>query len=145
MYIRLVKFLQKIIRSAVLGVVSLSSLFGAQGSSSLVLCMGNDGHLELESSVNGKCGTVPKAEQATAMHASDTESHCGTCMDVTLIGSYNDSIRSTNEFFAPELKALAYYEIPLFQIDRATAGLLPMPPPLENLHLVQLRTVLLLV
>lgn len=137
---------KKIAHLAILVLVSISTLFGTPGLSSFVLCLGNDGHLEVEYSVNGKCGTATKAANAVALHASHGESHCGTCTDVQIIGQSEEAFRPVNGFVTPQIFALVSNPISAgIFLEHATTGMLPLPPPFKNPHLVRLRTTLLLV
>lgn len=126
--------------------ISAATFFNTPVLSTLVLCLGQDGHLALEYSVNGRCGTGDEAPHEAALQASEHASHCGTCTDVSLIGSTEDSFRPASAsdghlpvgFPAPE-------SLSAFFPEHSTPGLLPRPPPADSPHLAHLRTVRLLV
>jgi hypothetical protein len=71
---------------------ALCCLFcGASGGDGLVLCMGDDGHMAVETSYNGVC--VPAGGQPTASPAATmgksllallTGGGCGRCLDISL-------------------------------------------------------------
>ncbi len=137
---------KRIAHLAVLTLVSITTFFGSPGLSNLVLCLGNDGHLELEYSVNGKCGTNAKASQVASLHVSEGENHCGPCTDVSLIGQSGDTFRPAQGWDAPQFHSLVACPVQVFSyLDQATTGLFPQPPPLASQHLVHLRTIRLLV
>lgn len=139
--------LSKFIGSWVLlALVSVSTFFSSPGLSGLVLCLGQDGHLELEYSIDGKCGTTSKASHTTALHSADGDSHCGTCTDVPLIGQGHDSLRQVQSLEAPQSIAVLSLEVPAAHFLRSlTVATLPQPPQLASPHLVHLLTVRLLV
>lgn len=130
----------------VLILVSVATFFNTPVLSALVLCLGQDGHLAIEYSVNGKCGTSNGAPREAALHASEHESHCGTCTDVSLKGSTEESFRP-----APGLDGHLVAVFParisgaVSFMEQSTPGLLPRPPPTGAPHLAHLLTVRLLV
>lgn len=137
---------KQIAHLAFLTLVSITTFFGSPGLPNVVLCLGNDGHLELEYSVNGKCGTNSKAPQAASLLFSESESHCGPCTDVSFIGQSGNTFRLAKGGDAPQNHSLATCPVQVFAyLDHATPGLLPQPPPLASQHLVHLRTIRLLV
>lgn len=139
-------FLKNATTLAFLALMSVSSVFGSHGFSGFVLCLGKDGHLEVEYSINGKCGTTTKVSQAAAVQDSEPESHCGTCTDVAFIALKENAARAihgTGATQSPILVDASVQENP--HPDRATVGILAQPPPLVSPHLMHLRTILLLV
>ncbi len=63
-------------------------VFGTVGGSAHVLCLGSDGHVEMEVGRFGTCrdGAVDSfaAEVSAAMGFSSADSHCGDCRDLPL-------------------------------------------------------------
>jgi hypothetical protein len=138
---------RKIVHLALLALISVSTFFSSPGFTGLVLCLGNDGHFELESSINGKCGTSAASAHGPSLIAADEESHCGSCTDVSFLAMEEDLLRPAQEIaFSnhPVVAALLEVASPLF-LDRLTLGQFPQPPPLENQVLAHIRTVRLLV
>ena len=79
---------RKIARVAILALASLAVFLNVPAFSDFVLCLGGDGHFEVEYSVDGKCGASSAADHAadvSALHATDAVAHCGTCTDVSLM------------------------------------------------------------
>jgi hypothetical protein len=134
-------------RGLVLLMVAVSSFFSAPGLSDLVLCLGNGGHLEIEYSVDGKCGTSGHSAGSAALHASEDESHCGGCTDISIHAQAVDAIRPTQGFEVPQAHAIMAYSGPMvpFHLHRTTTQLLPLPPPQADSHLACLRSTLLLI
>jgi hypothetical protein len=135
-----------IVKRILLILISAATFFNTPVLSTLVLCLGQDGHLALEYSVNGRCGTSSGAPLEAALHASEHESHCGTCTDVSLIGSAEESFRPAPALDGHLLVGFPAPEsLPASYLEKSTLGLLPRPPPTGNPHLAHLRTVRLLV
>lgn len=80
-------------------IYSFSPFLGLEG---LVLCYGDDGHVEVEIAYNGNCGSNFSAR--TILHnQSDNKSntlgavqsdHCGRCVDVPLVPANRHSFRT---------------------------------------------------
>ena len=68
---------------------------------SLVLCVGSDGHVELEPSVDGNCADARSAKAQASEFQQATvgtgfEDHCGECVDLPMVHS------------APEIYSVGY-------------------------------------
>src|SRR3989338_10770664 len=65
-----------------------------KAAAGFVLCLGEDGHIELENAVEDKCGGA-----AGAAHSKNpvlfpvAEDHCGDCLDVRLSGIVPQSMK----------------------------------------------------
>jgi hypothetical protein len=119
---------------------------GSPALSNIVLCLGDDGHLEWEYSVDGKCGKDGEASHSTDHPISEAEDHCGPCTDVSFIAQDVGCFRLAQSWDAPQFHFTAQYSVRVFSyLDQATPGLFAQPPPLENQHLAHLRTIRLLV
>lgn len=138
--------MKKAARTLLLFLVSAAALLNAPVLSGLVLCMGQDGHLELEYSINGRCSAGDEAAREAALHAAAGENHCGPCTDVSLIGAVEESFRSAKvTVLHAGLDLLLPAPVPAFHLERIATVLLAQPPPGGSPHLPHLLTVRLLV
>ena len=69
-------------------IYSFSPFSGLEG---LVVCYGDDGHIELEISVNGKCGsnfstrtTLHNPSEYRGDSLTANQDHCGPCLDIPI-------------------------------------------------------------
>jgi hypothetical protein len=121
----------------------LTSLVASPALSSLVVCLGDDGHLEVEYSVDGRCGSH-QGEHESSNLTHEQAGHCGTCLDF--------SISSVDESALRTLRGIDLEQVQvLFPVAMATSvpvsvpTLLPRPPPSDPGYLTHLRTIRLLV
>ncbi len=58
--------------------------------SNFVLCIGEDGHFEVELAINGHCEVSPShAHDHTHLSCDSEEDHCGDCVDLPIFASLN--------------------------------------------------------
>ena len=119
----------------------------------MVLCIGADGHVEVEAADGGRCTSfLTRTKQNTspdllAYKATPTQDHCGQCVDLPILTS-----PAHTEFIlpSPEIKPNARLIVvsSVYQaVSPAIAiqNLLPDFPPRINPTLISLRTVTLLI
>ena len=82
----------KFFNNIVAALAAVAFLFMTHGdASALVLCIGSDGHMELESSLGGDCGPESTSddthahERAEICVTSHDLSHCGECVDIPFV------------------------------------------------------------
>jgi hypothetical protein len=114
--------------------------------SGLVLCVDQNGHLELELSIDGKCESAAGTGHDAALHSYEEEAHGCTCIDFSLLLSAGDSLRSAHGPYWGQLQAPVAQEsfLALFQL-KPKSRLYERPPPQEGPLLAHIRTVRLLI
>ena len=118
--------------------------------SNFVLCIGEDGHVELEFAINGSCTDIPSHdEDHDRVHSESDDDHCGKCVDLPIFASLNSElyIISNNEVLqlhdTPSLYTLpTYHTSNNFILSNTHASEIP---PFIDPTLITLRTVLLLI
>ncbi len=115
--------------------------------SQYVLCIGEDGHVEFEFSVNGCCADVPSPDLAYPEIPAAHDDHCGECVDLPIFASLNselyivaveENLSTDKSIHAASLITLETHLSNVF-----TPSHLLLVPPLINHTLVSLRTVAL--
>ena len=117
-----------------------------------VLCIGADGHVALEVSVNGHC-TDPHAFDAEHAEVAITgitaaEDHCGPCIDLAIFVPLNDQlylVPANDGSIHPTVSSFA-----LVMHQKSTSAILPLTHPQHlspfiNPTLISLRTTTLLI
>ena len=119
--------------------------------SSYVLCIGEDGHIELEFALNGCCADAPSHDlDSSETTAAVDKNHCGECIDLPIFASLNselyvvsvqENLLATHDT-VPSTSSISH-EVP----DRFIPITTPFSviPPLINPTLISLRTVTLLI
>lgn len=122
--------------------------------SNYVLCIGEDGHIELEFAVNGCCADTPSHDldhpeinftDTTAAH----ENHCGECVDLPIFASLNSEFyvvsvqknMPTDDTFSVASPILSVTSIS----NNPSSSSPALIPPFINPTLISLRTVTLLI
>lgn len=128
------------------------TIFVGTGSSS-VLCVGENGHVAIESGIQGSCADTSHESNDTSdceLSVSEPHCHCGPCVDIPLefelAESRQDSfeviVQLNTDSWSPvllETSATAF-------LKTATVTNLPIPPPIDhNPSLLSIRTVVLLI
>lgn len=121
--------------------------------SSYVLCGGEDGHIEFEAAINGRCTDA----QATAWTQSkiaftalaSSIDHCGSCLDIPIFASNGDQpivvpAKSTSPNLSVSTTAVTTIQ-PITYIAVPTNHPLLENSPRINPTLISLRTVTLLI
>ncbi len=118
--------------------------------SNYVLCIGEDGHVELEFSINGCCADIPTHhEDHTEGHSESDDNHCGDCVDLPIFASLNSKLYIISNNEVPQL-----YDTQLsstLTIYHSSNNSIPsnnhasVVPPFINPTLITLPTVLLLI
>lgn len=112
--------------------------------SNFVLCIGVDGHVELEYSINGCCTHTPSHDD----HAESDEDHCGDCIDLPIFASLNSELYIVSDNKIPKfnntqsLSTQTPYQSSVYFIPSTTS--IFDNPPLKNPTLLSIRTVVLL-
>ena len=121
----------------------------------MMLCIGADGHVEIEAAHDGRCASFLTATQQTpsdflsAYQPTPIQAHCGQCLDLPIFlssveGPYIVPIQKN----APEFNALVIMPLPVTQ---PILGSIPTHSPFFNFQprinppLTFLRTVTLLI
>ena len=119
--------------------------------SSYVLCIGADGHVEVEFAVNGYCADIPThvdENDQCGEHTGSNDDHCGDCMDLPIFASINTELyivsasenptHNDTHFSSP----LSAYQSSIY----STPSITPTfdSPSLKDSILTSLRTVVLL-
>ena len=120
--------------------------------SNYVLCIGADGHIALEVSIDGRCTDAhafdPEHTEPTITGAASEGNHCGSCIDLTIFVPLNTEpylVPVNDMSIHPIVSSLA-----LGTCQKSSATIL-IPTPCENIPsfidptLVSLRTITLLV
>ncbi|MEO6095422.1 MAG: hypothetical protein ABIW76_07000 [Fibrobacteria bacterium] len=79
------------IKSLIIAWLCLFSLAHIQAIPNLVLCVGQDGHIEVESAFENRCGQAVALPIAASSISSEAGDHCGDCSDIAI---FSDSNRS---------------------------------------------------
>lgn len=136
-----------IFKSLLVAWLCLVSMVDPQSVPSFVLCLGEDGHIELEISVYDRCGSESSAAGATALVSRDAD-HCGDCSDIPLFSRALQS-RMARESAAPRPDFLPLgipFTAPAFRYVPAPAfGGRASAPAVASVSLASLRTVRILV
>ena len=117
--------------------------------SNFVLCIGGDGHVELEFAINGCCADVPTHdEDHVEGHSESDEDHCGDCVDLPIFASINTELYIVSDKEIPK-----FYDTQSFSTQTTYQSSLYFTPttasfldnlPLINPTLLSIRTVVLL-
>jgi hypothetical protein len=143
-------------KTAILLVWLFIGVFASQGPlPTMMLCIGADGHVEIEASHDGRCASFLTATQQKPSDFLRTyqilpiQDHCGQCLDLPIFilsteGPYIVPIQKN----APEFNALAIMPLPIAQPILSS---IPTHFPISNFQprinptLASLRTVTLLI
>lgn len=118
----------------------------------MVLCFENDGHIALETSINGICSDSfqrPQTQLALTFQNDSLQGlYCKRCVDVPVSIDNPEHLSSNDQVFQAPIDMpvmMASEPISLTYLDTATEGLLPNPPPFQpSIHRF-LNTVVLLI
>ena len=117
--------------------------------SNYVLCIGEDGHVEFEFSVNGCCADVPSPDLDHSEIPAAHDDHCGECVDLPIFASLNSEfyIVSSQENLPTHDSVLSVSLIPHEKVNSSILTPIPfsVTPPLIDPTLISLRTVTLLI
>jgi hypothetical protein len=84
------------IKSLVIAWLCLFSLANVQAIPNLVLCVGQDGHIEVENAVENRCGETGALPIVVTLMALETADHCGDCSDLAIFSDSNRSQQKQN-------------------------------------------------
>jgi hypothetical protein len=84
------------IKSLVIAWLCLFSLANVQAIPNLVLCVGQDGHIEVEDAVENRCGETGALPVGVSLMALETGDHCGDCSDLAIFSDSNRSQQKQN-------------------------------------------------
>ena len=137
----------KILKSLLVAWLCLVSMMDMRTLPGFVLCFGEDGHIELEISVNDRCGTET-ADTGMAAFVSQDADHCGDCSDIPLFSQAMQT-HIARDAAAPHPDFLPLgipFSAPAFRYvpAPASAGYAP-EPAIDTASLASLRTVRILV
>jgi hypothetical protein len=136
-----------IVRTLLVAWLCLVSMVDLQSLPGFVLCFGEDGHVELEISVNDRCGPET-ADAGMAAFVSQDADHCGDCSDIPLFSQAMQS-HFARQAAAPQPDFLPLgipFSAPAFRYVPAPAPERQAPPsPIASASLNSLRTVRILV
>ena len=132
--------------------VLLFCLLVAPGAAmSAVVCIGSDGHVQLEAARHGRCHSLtvpPSAWQAQTGGTLAEADHCGACVDLPVL------IGDTREYFSSVAAPPAqwYVPVPVLTVSVAVLGTditpalsLVSSPPFLRPVILALRTIILLI
>ena len=116
--------------------------------SNYVLCIGEDGHVEVEFAINGYCTDIPTHDDHCGEHAGSNNNHCGDCIDLPIFASINTELYIVSDNENPQhndthlSSTSPTYQSSVYSIPSTT----PIfdNPSLKYLTLFSLRTVVLL-
>jgi len=115
------------------------------GFSDLVLCVGEDGHLEIEVSLQGSCfSCVSQDDHDQSEFGSLEEDHCGNCLDMAF--STSSGAQNLSRHSSPP--AVPQAPVPFAErnyLEYLTPQLYPQPPPLAFPALVRIKTIRLII
>ena len=146
----------KLNKTAILSVWLFIGVFASQGPlPTMMLCIGADGHVEIEAAHDGRCTsflTVTQQQPSDFLSAHQTppiQAHCGQCLDLPIFissveGPYIVPIQKN----VPESNALAIMPLPVTQpilSSIPTDSSFSNFQPRVNPTLASLRTVTLLI
>ncbi|MEO7427036.1 MAG: hypothetical protein ABI036_17745 [Fibrobacteria bacterium] len=124
----------------------LFSLIDSRSVTGWVVCLGEDGHIALESSPDGDCCLpLDSPISQSQFMAAAVEDHCGGCRDIPVDGPTLDASLSSKTFSVPSINA-AVYAAPHEQYvsDLASSRLtFPTAPARGELALIPIRSTVL--
>jgi hypothetical protein len=136
-----------ILKSLLVAWLCLVSMVDLQSLPGFVLCFGEDGHIELEISVNDRCGPETVDIGMAALSSQDAD-HCGDCADIPLFSQAMQS-HFTKQAAAPrpDFQPLGIlFSAPVFRYAPEAPAAWRTPPPVAaSAALNSLRTVRILV
>ena len=136
-----------IFKSLLVAWLCLVSMADLKSLPAFVLCFGEDGHIELEVSINNRCGPETTDVGVPAFSSRNAD-HCGECSDVPLISQTMESHFSKQAAAPkPDFQPLGIlFSAPDFRYAPAQPAEWPAPPPpAASPSLISLRTVRILV
>lgn len=137
-----------ILKSFLVAWLCLVSMVDLKSLPGFVLCFGEDGHIELEISVDDKCGPETRHAGTAAAFRSEDAEHCGECSDVPLFSQAMQS-HFTREVAAPrpDFQPLGIlFSAPEYSYSQAQPEEWRIPPAVAaHAALLSLRTVRILV
>jgi hypothetical protein len=123
----------------------LFSLIDSRSVTGWVVCLGEDGHIALESSPDGDC-CLPLDPALSEMHfqAAAAEDHCGGCRDIPVDGPSLNASLSGKAFSVPLINT-AVFAAPHEQYvsERSSRRTFPMAPAMGELALIPIRSTVL--
>jgi hypothetical protein len=125
----------------------LVSMVDLQSLPGFVLCFGEDGHVELEISVNDRCGPETANAGMAALSSRDAD-HCGECADIPLFSQAMQShFARQSAAPRPDFQSLGIlFSPPVFRYASEPPAAWRTPPPVAaSSSLNSLRTVRILV
>jgi len=120
--------------------------------SNYVLCIGTDGHVALEVSINGRCtdthAFASEHAEVTIARTITEEDHCGSCIDLAIFVPLNAQlylVPANDGLIQPTVSSFALVTHP-----KSTSAILPLTHPQHlspfiNPTLIALRTTILLI
>lgn len=127
-------------------------LLGAGARSRLVLCFGSDGHVALEASEVGVCGSSSNASVETigfltSLKSQSRADHCGPCVDIPFFLSVaNDQKVKLNNPTLLVTAPVAIAPSPTFVLGpNAPNRTVSILRPTQNIVLANRRTIVLLI
>ena len=143
-------------KTAILLVWLLISVFASQGPlPTMMLCIGADGHVEIEASHDGRCASFLTATQQKPSDFLRTyqippiQAHCGQCLDLPIfISSVEGPYIVPPQKNVPQFNTLVAVPLPVTQpilTSIPTDSSFSNFQPRANPTLVSLRTVTLLI
>lgn len=118
---------------------------------SLVLCVGSDGHLELEASVDGSCADAPaSAERVIPVDSASmdhgAEDHCGECVDLPMVHASPDILSLSYSVRVIPPSAVALFPLTMQAAPPGAVHADPIPAGASSAtFLAALRSVSLLI
>lgn len=85
------KTLAHSIKSLAIAWLCLFSLANVKAIPNLVLCVGEDGHVEVESAFGNRCGDNVALPPVASLIAPEAGNHCGACSDIAIFSETNPS------------------------------------------------------
>jgi hypothetical protein len=120
--------------------------------SGLVLCFGSDGHVALEASDGGVCGTPLTTSGERVLSHGRFESkrradHCGSCVDFPFFLSSNDDRRAklNNQTLLVKAPVAVVPSSAFALVSDSSSRTVSFPRPTQNIFLASRRTVVLLI
>lgn len=119
--------------------------------SSFVLCIGQDGHIELEFAINGECTDIPTHDEEDdhcGNHSRFDGDHCGDCIDLPIFASANSELYIISDNKNPQRDDTQFSQSTVIHQSSFYSILSVLTnfdnPPLDDTTLSLLRTVVLL-
>lgn len=137
------------VRNLSFGAVVFCCVFGLLLQSSRVLCVGEDGHRQLEAAIRNCCAqptklpTSPSLESAQLASPEEGGSHCGSCIDIPLVSNsftFSQSVRVTAPHFASQPILAIILPIATSACESLCPTVLPAEVSPSRLALRSLRT-----